>query len=341
MEAAALGRRHGVTVPVAVDPRGIGGPTRRQAAGPDWRRSSRGFYVPAHVDPTPVQRVAEVGVLLRSERIAVTGWANLRWRGDRWASGTRPDGSPVPVDLTSTHAALKPQALVRLSHERVDPRTFEVVDGLRLASSASAVWFAVRHAPSLDAAVEVLDMAYLADLVTPEELARWAREHPGQRACARARAALALGDENAWSPQEVHLRLAWERATGRRPLTNRPVFDRDGRHVGTPDLLDPVTGVVGEYDGDVHLTRAARRRDLTREQAFRALGLEPFTVVAGDLRSGRLVERLRVAEARAALVPVAERRWRVQPPAWWVSTYTVAQRRRLSGVDRDLWLRRG
>ena len=40
-----------------------------------------------------------------------------------------------------------------------------------------------------------------------------------------------------------------------RPLCNVPVFDRFGQHIGTPDLLDPVAGVVGEYDGALHLER--------------------------------------------------------------------------------------
>lgn len=339
MEQPSFGRRHRVTVPVRVDPSGRTGPTQRQAAGRDWRRTSRGFYVPAHVKLTPAQRVAEAGVLVRDARVAVTGWAALCWRGSRWASGTRPDGSTMPVDLTCNYALLKPQPLFRLSQERVDPSTFEVVDGLRLASPASATCFAMRHAPDLDAAVEILDMAYLANLVTPRDVREWLDQHPWHRGRRQVKAALPLGDENAWSPQEVHIRLAWERLTGRRPLANQPVFDLAGRHVGTPDLLDPDLGVLGEYDGDTHLTRAGRRRDLGREQAFRAVGLEAFTVVAGDLRSGAFQERLCLAQSRAARLPAADRRWTLEQPSWWVSTHTVSSRRALKGIDREIWLR--
>jgi hypothetical protein len=37
--------------PVPVDPTGARGPTKAQAAGPRWRRTSKGLHVPAYVDP--------------------------------------------------------------------------------------------------------------------------------------------------------------------------------------------------------------------------------------------------------------------------------------------------
>ena len=83
MAGQAAGREHGVVAPVPADPSGQAGPTRRQAAGPGWRRSSRGLYVPAHVTETPEQRVVEVAATFRTSGLAVTGWAALRWRGSR------------------------------------------------------------------------------------------------------------------------------------------------------------------------------------------------------------------------------------------------------------------
>ena len=335
-----LGRRHRVTLPVRVDPTGRLGPTRHQATGPGWRRSSRGLYVPSDVPLTAAQRTAEVGVLLRSPRAAVTGWAGLAWRGARWVSGSRSDGSPRPVDVVADAHLLRPQALFRLSQERHSHGDAELVDGLRLATAAACVCFAMRYADSLADAVETLDMAYRADLVSPPELSAWLGAHPHRHGRAQAHEALQLGDENVWSPREVHARLAWQRASGVRPLTNRPVFDLAGRHVATPDLIDPVTGVCGEYDGDHHLTRAQRRRDLAREQRLRDHGLEPFTVVAGELGTP-LAERLEAATARAARTAVAERRWTLEPPTWWVPTVTVEQRRALTPIERDIWLGAG
>lgn len=340
MHPPVLGLAHGVTVPVPVDPSGRLGPTKRAAAGAGWRRTSRGRYVPAHIPLTPAQRVAEAGVLLPPRFAAVTGWATLCWLGASWHTGRRADGSTRRVDLTMSRHLIRPQPLIRLREERYDVHGFLVEDGLRTVPAVVAVTFEMRYAHTLAHAVEALDMAYAADLVTPEEVSSWVDQHPSYVGIQRARDAVHRADENAWSPQEVHLRLAWEEARRVRPLTNRPVFDLGGRHLGTPDLIDPVTGVVGEYDGDTHLDRARRRVDLAREERLRQHGLEPVTFVAGGLGPGSVGQRLRAAYARAARVPSGDRTWTLDPPHWWVPTSTVAQRRALADAERSIWLRR-
>jgi hypothetical protein len=118
-----------------------------------------------------------------------------------------------------------------------------------------------------------------------------------------------------------------------------PVCDLDGRHVGTPDILDVKAGVVGEYDGAVHLTRESRARDLGREDAFRSVGLEYFTMVAGDAANQRaLVARMAAARGRALWLDPAVRRWTLDQPPWWVPTTTVEQRRALTPEQRRRWL---
>lgn len=329
-----------VTRPVRVDRSGRNGPTRYAATTAAWRRTSRGFYVPSDVTPTPLQRVAEIGVLTAWD-LAVTGWAALCWQGATWVTGTRADGTAWPVDLAANSARVRSRSGLRLCEERVDPRAFRLVDGLWVAEPVTAAAFAARHADTLEGAVELLDMACADDLVSLEEVATWLKRHPWAQGRSQALAALALADENVWSPRGVHARLAWHRASGVRPLANRPVFSPDGRHLGTPDLLDPETGVCGECDGDRHLERHQRARDLRREDGFRAHGLEPFVLVAGDLgKSGRLAERLAAAQERAARIPEERRLWRLDPPDHWRSTHTVGLRRALEGVDRDIWLPR-
>jgi hypothetical protein len=137
------------------------------------------------------------------------------------------------------------------------------------------------------------------------------------------------------------MRLVWELgASLPRPLTNRPVFDLDGRHLGTPDLIDPVSGVAGEYEGSLHLEGSRRARDIAREGAFRGAGLESVSMTAADGRDPRsFIARLIEAYDRASCVPASRRRWTLQPPDWWIDTSTVESRRALDDVQRARLLR--
>ena len=108
---------------------------------------------------------------------------------------------------------------------------------------------------------------------------------PGSRAAARR---IELADENSWSPQESPMRLVWE--NGRRPAAaavQRAGLRPHGRHVGTPDLLDPVAGVVGEYDGSLHLQgaqRSKRRDDARATSAGSGWSTSPCSPVTAPTR---------------------------------------------------------
>jgi hypothetical protein len=124
--------------------------------------------------------------------------------------------------------------------------------------------------------------------------------------------ALHHADEHVLSPQEVRLRLLWQRRCGpTRLLCNPTVLDDEGRYVGMPDLLEEATGTVGEFVGAVHRTRAQHRKDVARADRFRRVGLEPAEFVGRDLHAEGLVEaRIRGARERAGRHP---RRWVVAP----------------------------
>jgi len=336
-----LGRDHGVVLPVRVDATGKSGPTKRETAGPEWRRSSRGWYVPSYVESSPEQRVAELGMLLPAEYACVTGWAALSWQGGRWFTGTRADGSFQPVPLALSRHLLRWQPGMCLCEERWDPAEVKVVDGLPVAAEVRAACFAARYAPDLETAVAVLDMAAFHDLVSVEEAAEWMLRHPSYTGIEQGRQAVQLADENAWSPTEPAMRLEWTHAGFACPLTNRPIFDRwSGRHIATPDLVDPVAGVVGEYNGGLHLEGKRRYADIKRDETYRSLGLEPVEMVGADLsRRWEFRQRLAAAYARAESRPVADRRWTLELPAWWTPTFTVEQRRALSQTERQRWLK--
>jgi hypothetical protein len=333
--------RPGIVAPVRVDPRGLCGPTRAQSRGSDWRRSSQGLYVPSWVDRDATeQRIVEAAAVLPRYG-GVTGWATLRWWGGRWFESRGPRGGLPAVPLATGGLHIRPQRGVEICEEKLEPRDLVGFDGLRTTTPVRAVCFAMRYAASVREAVVILDMAAYSDLVSIAELAAYALEHPAWTGIPQCRDAIPYADENSWSPTEVDMRWTWAVEAGRpRPLCNRPVFDRRGRHVGTPDLLDPVAGVVGEYAGSLHLVGKRRSRDLQHEEDYRALGLEYVTMVGQDrLDPGPFITRLHGAYRRAARTPQDQRLWTIEPPAGWISTATVEQRRRLEGSLRERLLR--
>ena len=267
----------------------------------------------------------------------MTGWAALRWCGATWFSGLQGDGeSQAPVTLATSAADIRPQAGIAVSAEKLGPDEILVVDGPRVTTPHRSVLFEMRYAPSIEAGVVVGDMAAQADLVTSAELRRYAASLASWTGIPRARTATALVRENSWSPQETRMRLVWVLVAGLpEPLCNVPVFDLSGRHLGTPDLFEPVVGVVGEYEGVVHLDRRQRGVDVRREQAFRDVGLEYFPVVGADWRDEVVVAaRMCSAYERACRRPAGPRAWTIEPPSWWVPTDTVARRRQLSERER-------
>ncbi len=344
MHEATAGARAGLTDPVPVDPTGSRGPTPGRARGPGWRRTSLGLYVPVGVGlDRPEQRILEAA---RAAGTAgtVTGWASLRWRsGSRWLAGVDVDGRPAPVPvLTRTHGA-RPLGGVLLSEERVDRADVEVVDGVEITSATAALSWQVRHSTSLREAVTWIDMAAHADLVSLEEQRALVERQSGWTGVPRHREALDLADENSWSPAETRMRLAWVLDAGLpRPRCNAPVFDRDGRHLATSDLVDGDVGLVCEYDGSDHLDGRRRLADVRREDLLVSHGLEYVTTLAGDTQgSASFVQRLRRRwqEARGRRLHEAGRAWTLDPPTWWTDTSTVQARRALDDHQRARLLR--
>jgi hypothetical protein len=330
-----------VTLPVRPDPLGRAGPTPDQVRGNGWRRSARGFYVPAGVDGNdPDQRVVEAAAVLPEDWGGVTGWADLGWRGGRWFDGTPWGGGPVrPVVLAvGGNRAIRPQPAygILTTEERLAPHDHELVDGLRVTTAVRSVCFEMRCARDVWDAVTFIDMACFNDLVSIDEVAEYADFLNGWTGVPQCREAIPLASENAWSPREVGMRKVWVR-DGRRPppLCNVPIFGLDGRRLGTPDLFDPELGVVGEYDGGVHFVDGRRRpRDLDREEMFRSLGLEVVHMLADDVRDPtRFERRLEAAYLRAQARPAGPRLWTLDPPPGWHDTTTVAARRALD----DFW----
>ncbi len=330
--------RAGLVVPVRIDPSGRTGPTAGQARGPRWRSAGPSHYVPSDVPVTTQQRIVEAVACLPPGS-AATGWAALDWLGARWFDGLSAAGAqlPVPVALGDKRIARKRPG-VTLSEDWLFADDIVVVDGLPITVPLRSVTFAARTSADDIAAVRAIDMAAYDDLVDLAALHAYTARLVGRRGKRRLERALAAADENAWSPMEVVMRRIWHQHRGGTLLCNAPIFDLQGRHLFTPDLLDPVAGVAGDYDGADHLEGGRHSRDLMREELTRRAGIEVVTMMAGQGEAARFRYRLDGALARADQRS-APRSWTLIQPDWWVDTSTVARRRALAPAQREVWLR--
>jgi hypothetical protein len=313
----------GLAVPVPLDPAGVAGPTRGEARSSKWRRCSRGFYVPAQVDRSvPEQRILESSVLL-PETGAVTDWAALRWRGAGYFDGLAPDGrTMLPVCLAVGAGRDLRQRPGMVRRDRLPPEEVMTVRGVRCTTVERAVFDVMRRSPDVRKAVVAMDMAAAAELTSRHRMRRYVETRAGWRGLPQVVAALDLADEDSMSPAESRMRLVWMLDAGLpRPLVNQPVFDLGGRLIGIADLLDPVAGVVGEYDGATHRGIRRHSKDVRREDGFRRAGLEYFKAVSLDMLDRDLVvNRMLRTRERAKFLPPGQRRWTVTPPEGWYPT---------------------
>jgi hypothetical protein len=282
------------------------------------------------------QRILEAAVVLPHHG-GVTGWAALRWRKDPWFPGLGPTGLERPVTLAVAGDHIRPQPGIAMSHERLDPADLELVDGIRTTSSVRSAWFEMRYAVTATEAAVVLSMAAYSDLVSIDELVCFAAAHAGWTGAPRCREGFALAEENVWSPKELEVAIVWRvHAELPRLLCNRPLFERGGRFIGTPDLLDVEAGLAIDYDGERHRESAQRAADVNREERFRSHGLEYMSVLGPHLtRPGALAARMHQVRSRARFEPESRRTWTIEPPSWWLPSHTVELRRALSEAERQ------
>jgi hypothetical protein len=269
------------------------------------------------VDPTvSSQRIVEAAVLLPPGG-AVTGWASLHLRGAFFLDGQRyGDLRPVPLVVGPGHRR-RPQDGIRFLEDRVG--RVEAVYRIPCTPALRAVFDEMRLSDDLREAVVAIDMAAAATLATVAQMTAFVAGHSRWNGVPLARQALSLADGDSASPQETRYRLVWVLDAGLpRPLVNQPVFDRRGKLLGYPDLLDPVAGLVGEYDGDDHRKAARHSGDVAREAGLRAVGLEVTRATGADVRDrAMLAARILEARGRARFEDPDRRRWTLTPPPGW------------------------
>ena len=270
---------------------------------------------PQHVD----QHILEQGSRIRSYG-AVTAWAALRWRGGRFFDGTSSlSADHLPVPLVTGGRDLRPDPRVQISKSQLAPEERERVGGIWTAVASRALFDELRRHGDLRQAIVDVEMAIAAQLTDLVEFRSYVSGRNAWTGVGLARDAAAVAGLGCRSPQEARMALVWMWDAGLpRPLCNVPIFDLDGRLIALVDLLDPVAGCVGEYQGADHKDGDKHRDDVAREQRLRDHGLECFEVVGGDLQDRELsVKRMINARERSLFESVERRRWTLRQPTWW------------------------
>ena len=206
-----------------------------------------------------------------------------------------------------------------VSREQFAPYEREVVAGLGCATVTRAVFDEIRRCGSLRRAVVGIEMAVAAGLTTVEEVSTYVGTRSSWTGVPLARKAAGLAGDHSRSPQETLLKLIWRLDAGfPEPLCNRAIFDLQGNLLGYPDLLDPVAGVVGEYDGADHRSAAATEPTSPARSSSATTGwsTSPWSVTTW-LDPGLVVTRMQRARARAKFLPAESRAWTLEPPPWW------------------------
>lgn len=301
-----------------VHPRRVGDQlTPDEARGPGWRWTAAASYVPSAVDVSLAQqRVVEVAAKLPPGG-AVTGWAACLLAGAAWFDGLAPDGrTPLPVEL-----AVGPRGGVRrasglvASFARLPDWEVWIRYGVRCARPERAVLDEMRRR-SREEAVVVAESALAGEITSLARLVAYSDAHRSARRREDREWALDRVRGGVRSPLEVRVRtVAEERAGYARLEVNRVVHAADGTRIGEVDLVDEESESVIEIDGAGHRDADQQARDIEKEEALRAVGIETARVTGSQARRPEvLVRRLVAVRARSLFTPAAERRWYLGPP---------------------------
>ncbi len=296
------------------------GVTRDRTRGSAWRRTSRGWFVPADTPTSPTQRILEAMPVLPPGG-ALAGWAAAYVLGVDQLDGldaATMDPLPVPVHL-GRDVGRAAQSGVRVVRERLPAADRRSWHGLPVTTPLRTLFDGGRWAPDLVEAVVFLDVAAHAMELDLGDLEPWCAAGLRRPGILQLRAALRLADARSASPWESRLRMFYEReARLPRPLVNRPVFDLEENFLGIPDLLDPDAGLATEFDGQDHRGRRQHRSDNHREERLEGVNLTVCRVDSLDMGEPvSLQERLRARHAQGMRRDRGLDRWTLVEPAWW------------------------
>jgi len=268
---------------------------------------------------TPIRDAAA----LLSPEGAVGGWASAWAQGVGYLDGLDKWGSRQPVLLLAGPGhQLRRRPGIRPSRARLPGEDVVCVDGLAMTTLPRAVYEQMRLVEDLVEAVVVLDMGISTVTghahTTLDAVHGHVPEGGHSRNVRRVRAAMQLCTTRSASPSETRLRMvAVLEVRLANWLPNRPVFNSRGDLLGIAGLLDPVTGLVLEADGEAHLREGRRGRDNSRDDSMLDHNLTVVRITGIDYAARRVARRIVHGDQRARAGDRSRDRWTLRKPPWW------------------------
>jgi hypothetical protein len=252
-----------------------------------YEKVHRNVYARKGLTLSAVDR-ARAAWLWSGRSATLVGHSAAAMLGSRWI----PDDAPV--EILHSHRP-SPEGITVVSWELATDEVCRV-DGVTCTTAARTAVDLGRRLPFETAVIRV-DALLNATATTSESVADLAQRHTGLRGIRRMRAAMALVDAGAESPQETRLRLLLVQSGVPRPVTQIPVRNDRGRVVRRIDMGWPECLVGVEYDGEQHWTDTGRADDIDRLEFLAEKGWLIVRVSARQLRNQRplVVQRVRKA----------------------------------------------
>jgi very-short-patch-repair endonuclease len=260
-----------------------------------YRAVHRNVYVPTGFTMTAEARARAAwlwaggdAVLARSSAAAVLG--------TRWLDGDR------PAELIRS-SRRRPAGLIMHTWD-VTPQETCVVRGMKCTTPARTA-FDIGRTLGMPQAVPILDALMNATRLSAADVITLAEARPRHRGVRRLRAAMAMADAGAESPQESRVRLLLCEAGLPKPETQIEFRDRYGAPYIRVDMGWREWRLAVEYDGVQHWTdRRQRSWDIDRIAILDAMGWTVVRVSAEMLQRPDVVVARVTAKLRAAGCPI-------------------------------------
>jgi hypothetical protein len=272
----------------------VRGISRGVLRGPGFRRLDHGLYVRAEC-PSGFDLWTRTALKLAPDGAALADVTALRLWGIQLPDGFDADRR---IHLLLPNGANRPDRGFIAPRSEFDNHTRVVeLKGLPVVAAVDA-WLEVAGRAEHRELVQIGDglMRYAEPLATPDQIAAAIGRWSGQRGVAAARAAALDMRPGTDSIKETELRQVMMAGGLPEPELQVTVRDLDGQIISRSDVGYRKWMVLGEYDGQVHLPEAARRRDNTRRRWLEELGYRLVVATAPDLkRPAALIRAFREA----------------------------------------------